>query len=325
MKILVTGGAGYIGSFTTKMLLDEGLDVVVFDNLERGFRDAVDGRAKLIEGDIRDKVSLDNLFKSEKFDAVIHFAGYISVEESEKNPELYRENNVAGSENLFTSAIEIGNVTKFVFSSSAAVYGNPQKVPIPEDHPTNPTSKYGETKLATEQNLANLQKVNPEVSYACLRYFNASGAAIDGTLGERHDPETHIIPLALKSIIQGSEFYLYGTDYDTADGTCIRDYIHVLDLAKAHILTLQKVSQNASGYVYNVGTGKGYSNREVIDTIERIVGKKINLIAKGKREGDPEALVADSSKINKELGFIPKYSDLETIVKTAWQWHKNLK
>jgi len=322
-RILVTGGAGYIGSFTTKMLLDEGFEVVVFDSLERGFKEAVDGRAKLIEGDIRDKSSLDNLFNNEKFDAVIHFAGYISVEESEKNPELYRENNVVGSENLFRIAVERGGVKNFVFSSSAAVYGNPQKIPIPENHPTNPTSKYGETKFTTEQNLAKLQKENPEISYVCLRYFNASGASIDGTLGERHDPETHIIPLALKSIINGSEFYLYGTDCNTPDGTCIRDYIHVLDLAKAHILALEKISQNPSGYIYNVGTGKGYSNREVINTIEKVVGNKINVNTKERREGDPEILVADSSKINRELGFTPKYSDLETIVKSAWQWHKN--
>lgn len=322
MKILVTGGAGYIGSFTTKMLLDEGFDVVAFDSLERGFRDAVDQRADFIIGDIRNKDSVSDLFKKNKFGAVVHFAGYISVEESAREPELYRSNNIQGSENLFRIGVEIGGVKNLVFSSSAAVYGNPTHIPIPEEHSTYPTSVYGETKLATEQNLAKIRRENPSVSYACLRYFNASGAALDGSMGERHNPETHIIPLALKSVIQGSEFYLYGTDYKTQDGTCIRDYIHVLDLAKAHMLALKKISLEPSGYIYNVGTGKGYSNREVVDKVEKITGKKINLKIKERREGDPQILIADASKITRDLGFIPQCSDLETIIKSAWEWHK---
>lgn len=321
MRILLTGGAGYIGSFTTKMLLDEGFDVVVLDNLERGFKESVDPRAVLFVGDIRDEDTIRKLFENNKFDSVIHFAGFISVEESEKNPELYRENNIIGSQNLFEKAYDVGKVRKFVFSSSAAVYGNPIKIPIPEDHPTNPTSVYGETKLATERSLSDMGRQDSSIGYACLRYFNASGASLDGANGERHDPETHIIPLALKSLIKGSEFYLYGTDYSTPDGSCIRDYIHVLDLARAHILALEKINKETSGYIYNVGSGKGYSNEEVIDAIEKITGKKINLVVKERREGDPEVLIADPSKINSELNFIPQYSDLNTIVKSAWEWH----
>lgn len=324
-KILVTGGAGYIGSFTSKMLLDEGFDVVVFDSLERGYKEAVDPRAKLVVGDIKDKTILDDLFKSNKFDAILHFAGYISVEESSKNPDLYRSNNILGSENLFRTAVEIGRVKNLVFSSSAAVYGNPTHILIPEDHTTNPTSVYGETKLATERSMAKIRNEEPSLSYASLRYFNASGAALDGSLGERHDPETHIIPLALKSVIGGSDFFLYGTDYKTPDGTCIRDYIHVLDLAKAHILALKKISEEPSGYIYNVGTGKGYSNREVINMVEKITGKKVNLKIKERREGDPEILIADPSKISSDLGFTPQYSDLETIIESAWKWHRNSK
>lgn len=325
MKILVTGGAGYIGSFTTKMLLDEGFEVVVFDSLERGYKEAVDPRANLIVGDIKDKIVLDDLFAGNKFDAVVHFAGYISVEESTRSPALYQENNVVGAENLFRSAIEKGGVKNFVFSSSAAVYGNPKKIPIPENHPTSPTSPYGQTKLSTEKTLAVLRTEFPSISYACLRYFNAAGASIDSSLGERHSPETHIIPLALKSIIEEKDFYLYGTDYNTSDGTCVRDYIHVLDLAEAHVLALEKISQDANGYIYNVGTGKGQSNREVIDVIEKVAGKKIKVVTQKRRKGDADKLIADPTKIKEELLFSPKYSDIETIVKTAWEWHKNSK
>ncbi len=322
MKILVTGGAGYIGSFMTKALLDRGDEVVVFDSLERGRKEAVDQRAKLILGDIKDRGSLQKLFTQNKFDAVMHFAGYISVEESTKNPKIYYQNNVIGSKNLFDIAIDVGSVNKLIFSSSAAVYGNPVKVPIPEDHPKNPTSEYGKNKLEVERLLDNLIKDHPQINFSVLRYFNACGAALDGLLGETHNPETHIIPLAIRAGIEGRHFSLFGTDYDTPDGTCIRDYIHVLDLVEAHLLALKKITESNGSFYYNVGTGKGFSNREILEEIEKISGKKLNIIERERRAGDADELVADPTKIKNEIGFLPKYSDLETIIKTAWQWHQ---
>lgn len=321
MKTLVTGGAGYIGSFMTRLLLDRGYEVIVFDNLERGHREAVDPRAKFFLGDLKNRGDIEKLFKEEKLDAVLHFAGHISVEESTKNPELYQNNNVIGSKNLFDIAIELGNVRKIIFSSTAAVYGNPIEVPISENHPKNPTNPYGETKLQVENLLSEIRRENPSLSFACLRYFNAAGASLDGGMGEAHVPETHIIPLAIKAALEDKEFNLYGTDYDTPDGTCIRDYIHVLDLVEAHILALNKLSESIDGYFYNVGTGKGYSNKEVIDTIEKISGKKIKINVSPRRPGDANELVADPEKIKSELGFSPSYSSLETIVESAWKWH----
>lgn len=321
MKILVTGGAGYIGSFMVRLLMNRGHEVVVFDNLERGHKQALDSKAKLIKGDIKNKSDLEQLFGSGKFDAVMHFAAYISVEESEKNPEVYYQNNVVGSQNLFESAINIGEVRNIIFSSSAAVYGNPQKIPIPEDHPKNPTSEYGENKLAMEEILESVKSQNHEVSFVALRYFNAAGAALDGSNGENHDPETHIIPLAMAAAISDSEFKLYGTDYNTPDGTCIRDYIHVLDLVEAHVLALEKIQKDPGGYYYNVGTGKGHSNREVIEMVREVSGRTIKVWEETRRAGDPDQLVADPTRIKTELGFSPKHSDLETIVKSAWLWH----
>lgn len=323
MKILVTGGAGYIGSFMVKYLLDNNYQVVVFDNLERGYRDAIDSRAEFIKGDIRNTEDLNSLFK-QSIDAVIHFAGLISVEESTREPEIYEDNNVVGSRNLFTTAIK-NNVKKIIFSSTAAVYGNPLKIPIPEDHSKNPTSPYGETKLEVENILTDLRKETPDFSFAALRYFNASGAAIDGSMGENHKPETHIIPLAIKAALNSLEFSLFGNDYDTPDGTCIRDYIHVLDLVKAHVLALEKLNKESGGYYYNVGTGNGYSNRQVVEEVERVSGKKINVSEKERRAGDPSRLIADSTKINTELGFSPTHSDLATIVESAYKWYTNKK
>lgn len=320
MTVLVTGGAGYIGSFMTRALLDRGYDVIVFDNLKRGHQDYIDSRAKFVKGDLTIIEDLNKLFEENKIDAVLHFAGLIAVGESEKEPELYYKNNVDGSKNLFKTANKNG-VRKYIFSSTAAVYGNPQQIPIPEDHAKNPTSEYGKNKLDIEHLLENLAKENDAISFAALRYFNASGAALDGSFGENHDPETHIIPLAMKAVINDSEFGLFGADYDTPDGTCIRDYIHVLDLVEAHILALNKIENENGGFVYNVGTGNGYSNREVIAEIEKISGKKINVVEKPRREGDADRLVADASKIMNDLGFSPKYSDLTSIVKSAWAWH----
>ena len=322
MRVLVTGGAGYIGSFMVNSLLKRGDEVVVLDNLERGHREAVNSSAEFVQGDIRDGNVLQSLFSSEKIDAILHFAGLISVEESTKNPDLYNYVNVKGSRTLFETAIR-NSVVNFIFSSTAAVYGNPVKVPIPEDHPKNPTSPYGATKLETEQALSSLRKENPKVSFASLRYFNASGGALDGSLGENHNPETHIIPLAIKSAMQGSEFKLYGNDYSTSDGTCIRDYIHVLDLVDSHILALDKIINESGEYYYNVGTGIGISNKDVLESVEKISGMKLKIINAERRPGDADRLIADPAKIKSELGFTPKYSDLETIVKTAWEWHKS--
>ncbi len=320
MKVLVTGGSGYIGSFMTKALLDKGHEVTVFDNLGRGHREAVNFRAKFIKGDITNEQDLESLFANE-FDAAMHFAGLIAVGESEQNRELYYRNNVEGSRLFFEKSIKSGLV-KFIFSSSAAVYGNPIKLPIPEDHPKNPTSEYGKNKLEAEDYLTKLRNENPNVSFACLRYFNAAGASLDGSLGEAHIPETHIIPKILESIISGADFRLFGDDYKTADGTCIRDYIHVLDLVEAHFLALEFIQKNPGGYFFNVGTGKGYSNKEVVEEVERITAEKIKVEVALRRKGDSDELVADPAKIKRELGFFPKYSDLPTIIKTAWSWHQ---
>lgn len=320
MKVLVTGGAGYIGSFMASALLDKNFDVVIFDSLERGHIEAVDKRAKFIKGDIKNLADLESLFANSEINAVMHFAAYISVEESEKNPDLYYQNNVVGTENLFNCAIKTG-VDKIIFSSSAAVYGNPQQVPIPEDHPKNPTSEYGKNKLAVEELLKSIREKNPEVSFVALRYFNAAGAAIDGSRGENHNPETHIIPLAIRAAITGSEFNLYGLDYDTPDGTCVRDYIHVLDLVNAHLLGLDHIKKRNGGYFYNVGTGHGFSNKQVIEMVENVSGTYIKLNKKERRSGDVDQLIADSAKISEDLGFRPQYSELKTIVESAWKFH----
>lgn len=322
MRILVTGGAGYIGSFVVKSLLDKNHEVTVLDNLQRGYKEAVDKRAEFVKGDIKNTKNLEDLFSSGSFDAVMHFAGLISVGESEEKPEVYYQNNVVGSRNLFEKAINIGNVNKIIFSSSAAVYGNPIKIPIPEDHPKNPTSEYGKNKLAVEEILTNINRNNPNISFVALRYFNAAGAAIDGGLGEQHDPETHIIPNIIKSAISGIPFKLFGNDYKTKDGTCVRDYIHILDLVEAHVLAIDRLRSNPGNYAYNVGTGSGYSNKEIIQVVEKASGQKVNVLISPRRPGDSDELVADCAKIKQELGFSPKYSDLETIVSSAWQWHK---
>ena len=323
MKIAVTGGAGYIGSFMTKVLVEKGDEVVVIDSLERGNKEVIDPRAKLIPGNILDKNFILNVFSSNKFEAVIHFAGYISMEESVNNPALYFENNTFGALNII-SGMQKNGLNNFIFSSTAGVYGNPIKTPIPEDHPKNPTNPYGESKLMVEKILLWFNKVF-NINFACLRYFNASGAAIDGSMGEDHKPETHIIPNAINALLNNEVFYLYGQDYKTPDGTCVRDYIHVLDLVESHVLVLKKLTNDGGGHYYNVGTGNGYSNKEIIETLKKIANKDFKVEIKERRPGDAETLIADSTKIKTELGFLPKYSDLETIIKSAWEWHKKLK
>lgn len=318
MKIIVTGGGGYIGSFMVKALCDRGDEVFVVDNFERGYREAVDNRAKISEGDLLDKSFVAKVIANVSPDAVIHFAGLISVGESVKKPGLYFESNILGALNLIEEVKE--RSVKFIFSSTAAVYGNPVNVPIPEDHPKNPTSPYGVSKLMVEDILKWYNQLF-NMSFTTLRYFNASGAAIDGSLGERHNPETHIIPNAIFSALQGKEFHLFGTDYATPDGTCIRDYIHVLDLAQAHILALDSMKEGVGSF-YNVGTGKGNSNKEIISMVEEVTGKKIDIKEESRREGDPDELVADPARIENELGFKPEYSDLKTIISSAYKWHK---
>lgn len=320
MKILVTGGAGYIGSFMVKTLLDEGHMVVMADSLERGYENQIDRRAVFQKGNLMDKEFVDRLFQGIHFDGVIHFAGYISVGESMQKPSIYFENNVIPSINILEKMIQ-NRVNNFIFSSTAAVYGSPREIPIPESHPRNPESPYGESKVMVERILSWYYKVHG-VSYACLRYFNAAGAAIDGSMGERHNPETHLIPNAILSVLKNEEFNLFGDDYKTHDGTCIRDYIHVLDLVKAHLLALKKLQTDPHEYHFNVGTGNGFSNKEVLSMVREVSNSDLRVKLVARRSGDSDSLVADVTKIKEELGFIPQYSDLNTIIKSAWEWHK---
>ena len=324
MKILVTGGAGYIGSFMVKAAIDKSYEVIVADSLERGNKEAIDSGTTLVVGDLKNKDFVASIFSEHKFDAVVHFAGYISMGESVTNPYIYFDNNVNASLNLIESMVK-NKVNNFIFSSTAGVYGNPIKTPIAEDHPKNPTNPYGESKLMIEKILSwygNIYSLN----FASLRYFNASGASVDGEMGENHSPESHLIPNAINSILNKTQFTLYGSDYPTPDGTCIRDYIHVIDLVEAHILAISKLKNEGGKLFYNVGTGHGYSNKEVIDMIKKVSDSEININNSGRRLGDANLLIADPTLIKKDLEFSPKYSDLETIVKSAWEWHKrNLK
>lgn len=318
MKILVTGGAGYIGSFMTKRLLDEGHQVTVADSLERGHREVIDSRAVFKQGNLLDKTFLGDLF-SDKFDGVIHFAGFIAMGESMENPYLYFQNNVFSSLNILEQMAKTGT-NNFIFSSSAGVYGNPELIPIPESSATRPTNPYGESKLMVEKVMGWYGKTK-QISTVALRYFNAAGAAVDGSMGEQHVPETHIIPCVVNALLAGKTFNLFGNDYKTKDGTCVRDYIHVLDLVEAHLLAINKLQTVPGNYVYNVGTGSGFSNKEVIEMVEKISGQKVNVQISPRRPGDSDELVADVTKIKSELGFAPKYSDLETIISSAWAWH----
>ena len=320
MKILVTGGAGYIGSFMVKHLLDTNHDVVVVDSGERGYEDKVDPRALFKKGNLLDKEFVKSLFR-EHFDGVIHFAAYISMGESMQNPYIYFDNNIMASLNLLEE-MRNNNVNNFIFSSTAGVYGNPMQTPIPEDHVKNPQNPYGESKLVVEK-ILNWYAKTRELSYVVLRYFNAGGAALNGTMGEKHNPETHIIPAIISAAKVDKEFILFGDDYNTPDGTCVRDYIHVLDLVEAHMLALKKLQEDPGQHIYNVGTGIGHSNREVIDVVKKITKLPLKVSFMNRRPGDADTLIADVTKIKDELGFSPKYSDIETVVSSAWEWHKN--
>jgi UDP-glucose-4-epimerase GalE len=313
----VTGGAGYIGSNTTLQLVDAGYDVVVVDNLSRGHREAV-GPARLHVVDLLDTDHLAAVISEERCDAVIHFAAYIAVGESMKIPEVYFRNNVAGSLSLLTAMVKTG-IKNIVFSSTAAVYGMPTRVPIPESEPCAPVNAYGESKVMVEKLLHWFDRIHG-IRSVCLRYFNASGADPEVRAGEDHEPETHLIPLLFRAIKTGEPVTLFGDDYPTADGTCIRDYIHVTDLAQAHIVALEDLFAGGASRKFNVGTGHGFSVKEVLKAVEEVTGEKVPYTIGPRREGDPPELVADSTRLQRDLNWTPRYSSLRQIVETAWAW-----
>ncbi len=315
MKILVTGGAGYIGSVTTELLLDEGHEAVVFDNLERGHREAVDERAGFMEGDLRDKARICAVMQEVKPDAVMHFAAYALVPESMEKPELYFQNNVVGGSNL-ADAMLAADVGKIVFSSTCATYGQPDRVPITEEESQSPENPYGESKLHYEKILGWYNRIYG-MKTVFLRYFNACGAT--EKFGEDHDPETHLIPIVLQCALGKREkVFVFGEDYDTPDGSCIRDYIHIVDLAQAHILAL---TGDHSG-PFNLGNGLGYSVKEVIEVARRVTGHPIPAETGPRRPGDPPRLVAGADKARNVLGWNPQLPELENIIQSAWNWHQ---
>ncbi len=318
--VFITGGAGYIGSHVVKELVHQNHRAIVYDNLQTGHREAVRD-SLFVQGDLANTERLKETFQAYPIDSVMHFAADCQVGESVANPLKYFNNNVRNSLQLL-ELMEIFNIRKIVFSSSAAVYGEPNTIPIPEEHPCIPTNPYGETKLIFEKVMQAFQAAG-KLTFISLRYFNAAGADPQGELGEDHGLETHLIPLILQASMSGKAISIFGTDYETPDGTCIRDYIHVTDLAQAHILALDRLMQGGPSGIYNLGNGNGYSVREVIGTTERVVGRKIESIETGRRPGDPARLVASSNRIKKDLGWVPRYPDLHTIIKTAWDWHRN--
>jgi UDP-glucose 4-epimerase len=318
MKVLVCGGAGYIGSNMTAILAEEGHEPIVFDNLSKGHKAAI-GKNEFVLGDLADYELLVKTLNSFKIDAVMHFAAFIEVGESVKEPLRYYYNNVSNTRNLL-SAMEEAGVEKFVFSSSAAVYGMPREVPIKEDLHKDPINPYGDSKWAVER-MCHWQSQAGKLRYAALRYFNACGAGDRCRLGEDHRPESHLIPLVIQAAMgKRADIKIYGTDYPTPDGTCIRDYIHIEDLCGAHLLALNELSKNCE-LVYNLGNGKGYSVKEVIETVKTVSGKDFKVSATGRRPGDPPVLTSDAAKAKKELGWKPQIPQLEKIVETAWQWH----
>lgn len=321
MKILVLGGAGYIGSHTVRELIDAGEEVVIADNLETGHIEAVHPAAAFYQGDIRDRAFVDKVFDSEKIDGVIHFAANSLVGESMTNPLKYYDNNLYGTKVLLESMVAHG-VDKIVFSSTAATYGEPESIPILESDRTEPTNPYGETKLSMEK-MMKWTGVAHGLRYVALRYFNACGAHVDGEIGEAHNPETHLIPLILQVPNgQREKISIYGDDYDTKDGTCVRDYIHVTDLAQAHILAMKYLVDGGESNVFNLGNGVGFTVKEVIETARKVTGHPIPAEITPRRGGDPAQLIASSAKAKDVLGWNPEHADLEEIIATAWKWHK---
>lgn len=320
MRVLVTGGAGYVGSHAVRALLEAGHQVWVLDNLSRGHEEAVPP-GLLTVGDIADEPLVVQLLRQHRIEAVLHFAAFALVGESVRHPERYYENNLQGGLALMRALLR-ADVRKIVFSSTCAVYGVPEQVPIREDAPTQPINPYGRSKLAMEWTLADLCRAG-QIGYAALRYFNAAGARADGTLGEDHDPETHLIPLVLRTALGQHPFVeVFGTDYDTPDGTCIRDYVHVDDLADAHVRALERL-EVGQALVCNLGIGRGYSVREVIAACQEVTGRAIPVREGARRPGDPPRLVADPSRARELLNWQPRYSEIHSIVETAWRWHRS--
>ena len=322
MAILVCGGAGYIGSHAVHALIEKGEQVVVVDNLQTGHRDALNPKAKFYEGDIRDASVLDKIFTENKVEAVIHFAANSLVGESMEKPLLYFNNNVYGMQVLLEAMVRHG-VDKIVFSSTAAVYGEPKRVPIHEDDETCPTNTYGETKLTMEKMMKWVSRANG-VRYVSLRYFNAAGALPDGSIGEDHATETHLIPLILQ-VPTGRRDHItvFGDDYPTPDGTCLRDYIHVVDLADAHVLALEYLRKGGASDIFNLGNGQGFSVKEMIAAAEKATGRSIKVEIGARRAGDPAQLIASSEKARSVLGWKPQFTDVEQVIGTAWRWHEH--
>jgi UDP-glucose 4-epimerase len=322
MRILVTGGAGYIGSHAVKLFLSRGHDVWVYDNLCMGHRQAVPAD-RLIVGDLTENARLDHVVMERRIDAIVHFAAFSFVGESVREPAKYYQNNLVNTLNLMECARR-HRIGRFVLSSTAATFGTPERMPITEETPQAPINPYGSTKLAIEHALDDYARAYG-MGYAALRYFNAAGASSDGTIGEDHDPETHLIPLIIYAAVgKRPHIEVFGTDYRTPDGTCIRDYIHVEDLAEAHLLALERMAPG-SALRYNLGIGRGYSVREVIRTVEEVTGKTVPVKEGPRRPGDPPVLVASSEKIQRELGWRPRFAELRPIVETAWKWHSTHK
>lgn len=323
MKVLVLGGAGYIGSHTVYELIENGAEVVIIDNLETGFAEAVHPEATFYQGDLRDRKFLDTVLGKEKdIDAVIHFAANSQVGESMTNPLKYYDNNICGTKTLLEALVAHG-IDKIVFSSTAATYGEPERIPIQEGDKTEPTNAYGETKLSMEKMFKWVEKAHG-MRYVSLRYFNACGAHKSGEIGEAHNPETHLIPLILQVPLGKREHIaVFGTDYPTKDGTCIRDYIHVTDLAAAHILAVKYLMAGNKSDIFNLGNGVGFTVREVIEMAEKVTGESIKVVETERRAGDPAVLIASSEKAKTILGWNPKHDSLSEIIKSAWKWHKN--
>jgi UDP-glucose 4-epimerase len=321
MKVLVTGGAGYIGSHVVDMLISRNYEVVVFDNLYTGHREAVHEKAAFVQGDLLDKPAVDAVFNDHQFDGILHFASHTLVGESMEKPWLYLRDNVVAGSNLLEAAADHG-VKRFILSSTANLFDDPERFPITADERIIPGSPYGESKYMIERQLHWMDKIYGMAS-CCLRYFNASGAHPNGHIGEDHTPEYHLIPIILQAALgQREKLSIFGDDYPTPDGTCIRDYIHVIDLAEAHILALEALADGKSRK-YNLGNGKGYSIREVLDTARQITGREIKADVVARRPGDPASLIADSTRISEELGWQPEFGSLHQIIETAWNWHKN--
>ena len=320
MRVLVCGGAGYIGSNMTAMLKKNGFEAIVYDNLSKGYTQPIKD-TELVVGDLADYDLLLSTFKDYKIDAVMHFAAFIEVGESVEKPLMYYENNFCNTRNLL-AAMEQAQVNKFVFSSTAAVYGIPATVPINEDLAKAPINPYGQSKWDVER-MCHFQSKTGKLNYAALRYFNACGAGNNGRLGESHRPESHLIPLVIQAAMgKREDIKIYGTDYDTPDGTCLRDYIHIEDLCTAHLLALKKLN-DSSELVYNLGNGQGYSVRQVIEMVKKVSGKDFKVTQTPRRPGDPDVLTADASKAINELGWKTNYPDIETIIESAWKWHND--